>query len=360
MATEVETSKLARKSVFTLSNLALLIGGTMALLRLMRAQSAVDFRGRVALITGGSRGLGLNIARQLAEQGARLVLVARKEDELARAARELKAMGAEVLTVVADVTDKDSAHEAIKRAIARFGHLDLLVNNAGAIQIGPLENMVDEDFKAALDLHFWASYYLCRAALPYLKKGRQGRIVNIASFGGQVAVPHMAPYVTSKFALVGFSDALRHEVAKDGVKVTTVCPGVIRTGSHLAATFKGRHAVEYRMFKLASGLPGGAVQAENSARLIVDAARHGDPYLTFPLPMFWGSILYRALPNFAGTVLGVVARFMPKYSEEPEGDKTIPGHDLESALPPSVLTQLADRAAAQHNELNGHALEKSR
>ncbi len=336
------------KTGFSFSRLALFVGAVMLLLRLMRGHAAVDFRGRTVMISGGSRGLGLNIARQLAKEGANLVLVARGESELNSARLELESEGAQVLTVVADVTRKSDCEHAVKMATERFGSLDALVNNAGVIQVGPIEHMSDEDFKSAIDLHIYAPLFLSRAAMPYLKKGRVGRIANIASFGGLVAVPHMAPYAASKFGLVGLSDAMRHEVAKDGVRITTVCPGIIRTGSHVQATFKGRQNLEYKMFKFGAASPI-AVPAPVAAKLIVDAMRYGDPSLNFPAPIGWAGILYRLFPNLAGTALGLLCRFMPSPTDE-EGDALISGAQLEPEEGRVPFASVADRAVAANNE----------
>jgi len=343
----------AAKAGFSFSRLALVVGAVMLVLRLLRARGAVDFRGRTVLITGGGRGLGLSIARQLASEGANLVLVARSESELDTAKRELEGEGAKVLTVVADVTIKADCERAVKAASERFGSLDALVNNAGIIQVGPLEHMSDADFKSAVDLHIYAPLWMSRAALPYLKRGGVGRIANIASFGGLVAVPHMAPYAASKFGLVGLSDALRNEVAKDGVRVTTVCPGIIRTGSHVQAGFKGRQKLEYRMFKLGAMSPI-AVPATTAAKLIVDALRYGDPFLAFPAAIGWAGFLYRLFPNLAGDVLGLGARFMPPPTDD-EGDMLLSGEQVEQQTSAKPFSSNADGAALANNELNGHA-----
>ena len=343
---------LPAKAGFSLSKSALLLGGALLALRLMRARRAVDFRGRVVIITGGSRGLGLNIARELATQDAKLVLVAQESAELAIAEREIQTLGAQVLTVAADLTQENEIEPIIRATIARFGHIDALVNDAGIIQVGPLENMEERDFAATLDLHVWAVLRLCRAAAPYLKKSGSGRIVNIASFGGLIAVPHMAPYSVSKFALVGLSDALRSELAKDGVRVTTVCPGLIRTGSHLAAKFKGRHELEYKMFKLGASLPIVTVEAPKAARQIVEAMRYGDPSLTFPALMGYLAIFYRVFPNLSAEILNLIARFMPAPNEKATGDQTLSGHELDADAGAVPFGKLADAAALANNEKN--------
>ncbi len=352
----MDTLRAAQRGISFTSKLAFIFGGAMVALRLLRGRQRVDFEGRVVVISGGSRGLGLCIAREFAKEGCKLALLARDEDELATAQTQLEAMGAQVLTVVADVTDPHDDIAAINRVIERFGSVDVLVNNAGIIQVGPLEHMLDSDFKAAIDVHIWGPLRLTRAALPYLKRSGQGRIVNITSSGGLMALPHMAPYAVSKFGMVGLSDALRNELWKDKIKVTTVCPGPIRTGSHVAAKFKGQQAKEYKMFKTAAVIPGGSVSAVSAARMILDAARFGDPQLTFPLPVFWGSILYRMFPNVAGELLGYMTKFLPGPTEGDAGNKTIAGAQMEADVATGRLTEAVDKAAAQNNELGGDVL----
>jgi NAD(P)-dependent dehydrogenase (short-subunit alcohol dehydrogenase family) len=346
-------------SGFSLARLTIIIGAVMVLLRLMRERKAMSFRAKVVIITGGGRGLGLNLARKLVAEGARVALVARSESELQRAAAELKAMGGDVFTIVADVTKEGAAQNIVHAVVKHFGALDVLINSAGIMTFGPQEHMSKADYHAAMDLHLFAPLNLIQAATPYLKKSKTARIVNITSFGGLVAIPYMAAYTASKFAQVGLSDALRSELAKDGISVTTVCPGIMRTGSHLAINFKGNQKPEYTLFKLGVGIPGVATSAPQAAKLIVEATRHGDPSLVFPLPILGLSILTRVFPNTTGLVLGLVSRFLPKPTDE-SGDEAQAGHDLEPVLPSSILTKLADRAAVENNELNGHAMSKSK
>jgi NAD(P)-dependent dehydrogenase (short-subunit alcohol dehydrogenase family) len=234
------------------------------------------FNGRSVLITGGSRGLGLVLARELASQGARLTIVARDDDELGRAAEELRTQGADVLALSCDVTDAEQVERTVEAAVRHHGGLDVLINNAGSIQVAPAENMSVEDLKESLDIHLWAAVHTVRASLAHLSRHRDGRIVNIASIGGKIAVPHLLPYSVGKFALVGFSEGLRHGLHRYGVRVTTVCPGLMRTGSHLRAEMKGQHAKEYGWFGLMASSPLTSIDARRAARQILAACRRGD------------------------------------------------------------------------------------
>src|SRR5690349_14792149 len=184
-----------------------------------------DLTDKTVLISGGSRGLGLVMAREFAREGSRLVLCARDEQELDQARLDLEKLGAEVMIVPCDVTNKHDVNEMIATVNSRFGAVDVLVNNAGVIQVGPIEVMTHEDFEHAMQAHFWGPLNTIMAVLPAMMQQKTGRIVNISSIGGKVSVPHLVPYSASKFALVGLSKGLRAELMKDGIKVTTVCPG---------------------------------------------------------------------------------------------------------------------------------------
>src|SRR5712691_11719069 len=202
------------------------------------ARNDFSFAGKSVLITGGSRGLGLAIARQIAAEGGRVALLARDEGELARACAQLRDLGGEALAVPCDLLDRQQSLGAIKTVVDHFGTLDVLINNAGIIEVGPLEHMRREDFEKSMQLHFWAPFDLIQQVIPHLRRAGGGRIVNISSIGGKVAVPHLAPYSASKFALVGLSDAFRAELARDDIRVTTVTPVMMRTGSQVNAKFK--------------------------------------------------------------------------------------------------------------------------
>jgi NAD(P)-dependent dehydrogenase (short-subunit alcohol dehydrogenase family) len=207
--------------------------GAVALGRaLYRRSKEYDFKGKCVLVTGGSRGLGLVLAREFADEGARVAICARDPRELERAQRDLAARGAEVFAFPCDVTDRAQVAELIEVVTRRFGRIDVLVNNAGVIQVGPLEVMTLEDFEQAMNVHFWGPLYTTLAVLPQMRARRDGRIVNVSSIGGKVAVPHLVPYSASKFALAGLSDGLRAELAKDNVMVTTVQARAGRVDNH--------------------------------------------------------------------------------------------------------------------------------
>jgi short-subunit dehydrogenase len=286
-----------------------------------------SFRDKVALITGGSRGLGLEIARQFCKQAGRVAILARNPDELARAKIDLDRIGTEVLTIHCDLLDGDQIQSAVEQTAARFGKIDILINNAGTIEVGPLEHMRLADFDHAMRLHFWAPFVLQMLIVPQMRASGGGRIVNISSIGGKIAVPHMAPYSASKFALTGFSDAIRAELSKDKIFVTTVNPGMMRTGSQVHAKFKGDHSAEYRWFDLSSKLPFASVSAEHAARKILTACRRGRAALVMPWPTHLIIAANALFPNLTGYLMKIVNRCLPSCVSQ-SGDEARSGAEI--------------------------------
>jgi NAD(P)-dependent dehydrogenase (short-subunit alcohol dehydrogenase family) len=325
---------------------ALLVGGWVTA-RLIRT-ARYELRDKVALISGGSRGLGLVLARHICDEGGKVALLARDPEELARAKEDLTARGGKVLTVECDLLDRDQIRAAVRKVIDHFDRIDILINNAGIIEVGPLDHMSREDYERAMRLHFWAPYELISQMLPEMRVWGGGRIVNITSIGGKVAVPHFAPYSASKFALTGFSDAIRAELARDNIQVTTVAPGLMRTGSHVNARFKGNHDAEFAWFSAGAGAPLISMDADRAARKIVAAFRRGQPSLTLTFAAR-GAIAGNALfPNLTGHTMKIVNRFLPDVADE-SGEHSRAGSEL-PRLTPEWMTRLADRAMKKNNE----------
>jgi len=313
-----------------------------------------SLRDKVVLITGGSRGLGLVLARHICAQGGNVALIARDPDELARAKADLVPRGGMVLTIQCDLFDAAQIEAAVRQIIDRFGKIDILINNAGIIQVGPLEHMTREDFERAMQLHFWAPYELISQIVPEMRTWGGGRIVNICSIGGKVAVPHLAPYSASKFSLTGFSDAIRTELARDNIYVTTVAPGMLRTGSHVNAKFKGKHDMEFAWFAAAAGAPLISMNADRAARKILAACRRGQPSLTLTFAAR-GAILGNAFfPNVTGYLMRLVNQFLPKPSGA-EGNQLRGGSEVRRLIP-DWLTRPADKATARNNEAEAKSL----
>jgi short-subunit dehydrogenase len=336
-----------------------LIGVAGFLLGVRASTRPISFRGRVVVITGGSRGLGLVLARRFAQEGARLALCSRDADELNRACYELESHGAEVLVQTCDVANKDEVQAFIDRVISVFGRIDVLVNNASIIQVGPAAEMSEIDIREAMDVNFWGTVHATYAALPKMVRQRGGRIVNITSIGGVVAVPHLLPYSSAKFAAVGFSQGLRAEVSQYGILVTTVIPGLMRTGSFLNALFKGKRTSEARWFSVSSSLPLMTVSADRAARSIVEATRHGQSVVTIGMPAKILRIIGAVLPGVTANALSWVNQVLPQAVSSRERyfrsrQKPQPGylHQSRTVTRSGILT-LGEKAAERNNEKTG-------
>jgi short-subunit dehydrogenase len=287
----------------------------------------IDIADKVALITGGSRGLGLAIARELCAHRGKVALLARDPDELSRAKTELMKQRTEVLTIPCDLLDSRQIQSAVQQTIEAFGKIDILINNAGIIEIGPFDHMKVEDFDRAMRVHFWAPFALTLYVLPHMRAKGGGRIVNVSSIGGKIAVPHMTPYSASKFALTGFSDAIRAELARDKIYVTTVTPGMMRTGSQVHAKFKGDHAAEYNWFEASSKLPLASISAERAARKIVAACRRGRSALVMPFTAYLIISANAVFPNLTARVMKLVNSILPSRVSQ-SGDDAQSGAEV--------------------------------
>ncbi len=315
----------------------------------LRKRRAISFADKTVVIVGGSRGLGLALARRFAGEHARLALVARDGAELSRAQDMLRERGAAVTVHACDIRNRGQVMTTINHIAAEHGTIDVLVNDAGIIEVGPFETMTTGDFEDAMATHFWGPLATIRAALPHMRQRGARRIVNIVSIGGKVAVPHLLPYCSSKFALAGLSQGLRAELAHDGFAVTTVFPGLMRTGSTYQARFKGQHRRESAWFHVSNAIPGLSMNADRAAAQIVDACRYGDSEVVL-------TPAARALARAAGVVPGLVAaalslanRLLPDASGA-DGQTVHTGWQSTSRLAPSPMTRLADHAVAENNQ----------
>jgi NAD(P)-dependent dehydrogenase (short-subunit alcohol dehydrogenase family) len=335
----------------------LLTAGALAGAAALTARRAPDdLRGEVAVVTGASRGLGLLLARELARQGCSLIICARDPAELGRAVVQLREeAGADVSSVACDVTAEDAPARLVQAALDRHGRLDIVISNAGSIQVGPVQAATPEQFKTALDTLALAPARVAVAALPVMLGLRHGRIVTIASIGGKLGVPHLLPYSTAKFAAVGFTEGLRAELGRGPVTATTVVPGLMRTGSHLQARFTGQAEKEFTWFGLGASLPLLSMDAERAARQIVGAVRERRAEIILTPA---GQVVSRVAglaPALTSEVLHLVQRLMlpgPADAGPADGEGT-PGQDLDPAIPRKAfdrLTALGRTAAARFNE----------
>jgi short-subunit dehydrogenase len=313
-----------------------------------------DLRGKTVVITGSSRGLGLALAEEFARHGCKIVLNARNERELVRARQQVERLGAEVRAFTCDASRPEQADHLINAARQQFGRIDILVNNAGTISVGPLEEQRLEDFREAMDTIFWSMVQPTLAALPAMIERRHGKIVNITSIGGRVSVPHLLPYSCAKFATVGFSEGLHAELRKHGIHVLTVVPGLMRTGSHLHAQFKGKHQKEYGWFAVSGTNPLLSISVERAARQIVNATRRNKSDLVVGWQARALVYAHATAPGVIAEAMGLLNRLLPGAEAGGlEGVRPVEkkkGRESESAITRSPLTALGRRAARRYNQ----------
>jgi NAD(P)-dependent dehydrogenase (short-subunit alcohol dehydrogenase family) len=317
--------------------------------RLLRRPPAYDIAGRTVLITGGSRGLGLALAQLASEMGARVALCGRDVASLERARSLLQRRGADVVAIPCDVRDQGSVRRLIETVRSRLGPVDVLINNAGAIEVGPVATMSVADYQEAMDTNFWGVLHATLAVLPEMRARGGGRIVNITSVGGKIGVPHLIPYSASKFAAVGLTQALRAELAAEGIAVVAVVPGLMRTGSPRNAVFRGRHRAEYAWFSIADSLPGLSISVKRAARLTLAACARGDAEARFPLSTRLAAAANGVAPELTSLALTLAARLLPGL--DPAPGARFSGRESQSPISPSWLTWLGDRAARRYNQI---------
>jgi NAD(P)-dependent dehydrogenase (short-subunit alcohol dehydrogenase family) len=332
-----------------LQHTAGLVAGVAAFSAAFRHAGRMNLAGRTALITGGSRGLGLAIARELGRLGAHVTLAARDTHELDAAREDLESRGIGVSVLVCDLAERGQGRRIVEQVIADRGRIDILVNNAGVIKVGPLEHMQTADFEEAMDLHFWAPLQTMMAALAAMRAQGGGRIVNISSIGGKLGVAHLVPYCASKFALTGLSTAMRAELMKDNIVVTTVSPGLMRTGSPFNAWFKGRHREEFAWFTVSDSLPLMTIDSERAARQIVNACRCGDAELVVSWPAKLAVIGAAVCPSAVAWGMKMANSVLPTPGDA-SGDRAHSGWQSLSPWAPSRLTRLTEQAALENNQ----------
>jgi NAD(P)-dependent dehydrogenase (short-subunit alcohol dehydrogenase family) len=221
----------------------------------------MDYRGKTAIVTGGTKGIGRAIAEALAAEGLNVCVGARILDEVKQAVRELEGAGANATGAACDVRVYEEVEALVAHAVEEFGGVDVLVNNAGVGLFKPVEETSPEEFRAVLETNLFGVFYGCRAAIPEMRKRGGGYIVNVSSLAGANPHPRMAAYNASKFALNGFSEALMQEVRHDRIKVSYVMPGSVNT------EFGGGTVSEENAWQL---------RPEDIARVVVDLLRHDE------------------------------------------------------------------------------------
>jgi NAD(P)-dependent dehydrogenase (short-subunit alcohol dehydrogenase family) len=270
--------------------------------------------GLSAVVTGGSRGLGLLIGAELAAHGCAVTLAARDGAELDRGARLLRGRdgGAEIRTAVCDVRSAEQVNDLFEGAAAAFGGVDIAIANAGVIQVGPAESVGEPGFQDAMDTIFGGALHTSLAALPHLRRsGAGGRLVLIGSVGGLLAVPHLLPYACAKSAVAALAEGLHAEEGGRGVSVTAVHPGLMRTGSHLHAEFGGDQEREFAWFSALAGTPVVSMDAERAAARIVRGVRRRRPRIVLTPAAKAADVFHGVAPVTTTRLSGAIARSLP-------------------------------------------------
>jgi NAD(P)-dependent dehydrogenase (short-subunit alcohol dehydrogenase family) len=317
-----------------------------------------DLEGQVALITGGSRGLGLAIAHELAGHGCRLAICARDNEELDRAVDELRAKGAEVISIVCDVTVRSDVDAMVSEVLAHYGQVDSIYAVAGVIEVAELNALEIEDFELAMDVDFWGALFPILAILPHMRERKSGQIAVITSIGGKIAVPHLLTYSAAKFAAIGLAQGLSAELARDGITVTNIVPGLMRTGSHLNAQFKGdpkQQRGEFTWFSLGASSPL-VPRADRAARIVVRAVRRGEPERVFTAPFDLASRFAGLMPSTTIRLARLANSLLPSAKGRVEKVGIDPGSVVQKRANSWLLdatTKPGDNAADDFNQKPG-------
>jgi short-subunit dehydrogenase len=294
------------------------------------------------------------MAEEFGKKGALLALAARDAGELERARTLLLQRGAaprpeNVRIFPSDLRRPEEAERLIKEVTAHFGQVNVLVNNAGVITVGPIENQSIDDFRDVMDANFFSALYCTLAVLRQMLARGSGTIANIASIGGKIAVPHMLPYAASKFAVVGFSEGLNAELRAKGIQVITVCPGLMRTGSHLNARFKGDAEREYRWFSLGASLPGISTSARSAARQIVRAVLSGRSEIAITPQAELAARFGNVSPAITMRAMQLMNFILPSTVAGPTSSR--PGSEVRS-LEWTPAIALGQAAARRYNQID--------
>ncbi|MBA3943517.1 MAG: SDR family NAD(P)-dependent oxidoreductase [Herpetosiphonaceae bacterium] len=330
------------------------LGATILGQAIMDNRRLAELRGQVVLIMGSSRGLGFELATQFADAGCRIAICARGAETLERARQALQDRGVDVFAMPCDVSDLAQVEAMIAATTQHFGQIDILVNNAATITVGPLQTLGVADFEEAQHIIFWGMVYATLTVLPQMRERRSGRIVNVTSIGGKLSVPHLLPYSTAKAAAISFSEGLRAELAGTGITVTTIVPGLMRTGAHVHATYAGDATGEYKWFTTGELAPLTAIHPSRAARAILHATVRGSAERILSFPAQLGALVHGILPGFVTDLLGLVNRF--GLPAAPQGwAEHVNGKALEGQAEGPLLHALAqlNQPTAQRLNQNG-------
>jgi NAD(P)-dependent dehydrogenase (short-subunit alcohol dehydrogenase family) len=252
--------------------------------------------GTTAVITGATSGIGRETALEFVRSGARVVVAGRRKQRLTELVSEIESKGGRALAVATDVADQSQVENLISKTVERFGRIDILVNNAGVGLAARFDQMSLEDFRRLMDINFWGAVYACKAALPVMQKQQEGGvIINVSSIMGKRGVPFETAYCASKFALAGFSEALRTEVMTDKIDVSTIFPGAVET--EIFET-----SANHTGFDIPGNIP--KFPAREMARIIAQTARFPQPEVVMALDAAAINFFNRFAPALVDMALG--------------------------------------------------------
>ncbi|MEU1598874.1 SDR family oxidoreductase [Streptomyces sp. NPDC005708] len=316
--------------------------------------------GLSAVITGGSRGLGLLLAEQLLIRGCAVTIAARDEQELDRA-RELLTRGrpgARVHGVPCDVTDRAMVASLMADAADAHGGVDVVIANAGIIHVAPLESIDADEFRSAMETIYMGALHTSLEALPWLRRSPAGgRLALIGSVGGLLAVPHLLPYSCAKSAVAALAEGLYAELHGDDVSVTAVHPGLMRTGSHLAAEFGGDEAAEFAWFSALAGSPLVSMDARRAADRIVTAVQRRRSRIVLTPMAKAAGLGHGVAPALTTRLSALAARALPSPPDQGEAQGPHKGRDIEPG-PGKARHPVARRLRAWGSALNDRAARR--
>ena len=264
----------------------------------------MDLKNKIVVITGASSGIGRAAAAAFARRGSRLVLVARRTQRLDTVQEELKEFKTEILAVRCDISDKEQVKSMSEQVLKRFGHIDILVNNAGFAVYGSVSDLSIEDIESQINTNYLGMVYCTKNFLPVLLEQNSGHIVNVASVAASFGLPGIASYCASKFAMLGFSEGLRHELYGTGVGVTVVSPIMVRTEFFDNPSFE-----KMSMHRTASLSP------ENVAKAIVRATSSSRLEIIVPSFVRGAVWLKHTIPYIVNPLMGRSFRAQMKESK---------------------------------------------
>ena len=258
----------------------------------------MNFKDKVIVITGASSGIGEASAEEFAKRGANIVLVARRKDKLEKVEKSLTKYPVKILSLICDVSEKEQVKKMVEKVLETFPQVDVLINNAGFVIYGKVEELSIEDVESQMQTNYFGTIYCTKLFLPHFLKQNSGHIVNVASVGGSFGVPGIATYCATKFALLGFSEGLHHELHETNVGVTVVSPIMVRTNLFDHPSFKN-------FTKYATGI---SLSAETVAKAVLKAADSPRLEIVVPSVVRIGIWFKQTFPFIVNPIIGNVFR----------------------------------------------------